>query len=559
MAPPRTPDGDFPKGDPRAIDEQAAKSIADVARAEIQKDPSIAGLTEPLRALTSATASAVGQPSQAGSWVWVREGHSFPGNSPNMTEIKARGCIGVVLKADDPYLVTMAQNARAAGLLVAVWDDTRGLPPLQYAAYMANAAKLVNADKVVANIEFVGKGYAGSPGWQYNTDAAAYFAQFLPGIPLAVCPLPNQDDFNYGAWVNIGAQVWPQTYGATLDQVFDPVEVYNRVVANGVPPELVFPVLPAGSLASGIPKLNELGLLGWSIYTIDDVGGADKAVPFGNPNPGAPAPSSGPSETYVLSVTESVALSDAPLSELVPVVLDDADDVDLDFEAGDELTIQEWDELDALWQSDDADGSLRFLAASSGGPHLIGYPGTGTHSWTAPPNNWQSDNAVDVAMRPGTAVLAVMDGVVDTQLGYGVMDASPSSRFGGSRLHIRHSNGMISFSHHLSRIRVARGARVRQGQRIGDSGIANGVAHLHFAVTQPFDPRSFWRRTFDANAPRSGPPAGTPDKKPKPVKPTPPQTLAQSFRRMTESRVLAPHHASRAIVAARAVLKNQVK
>ena len=43
---------------------------------------------------------------------------------------------------------------------------------------------------------------------------------------------------------------------------------------------------------------------------------------------------------------------------------------------------------------------------------LCGTPGQGTHSYSAPPNNWQSDNAVDFCATPGTKVYAVEDGVV---------------------------------------------------------------------------------------------------------------------------------------------------
>jgi ribosomal protein L37E len=50
-----------------------------------------------------------------------------------------------------------------------------------------------------------------------------------------------------------------------------------------------------------------------------------------------------------------------------------------------------------------------------------GNPGEGTHSWTAAPNNWQSDNAIDFCTSVGTNVYAIEDGVICSSCGYGKM------------------------------------------------------------------------------------------------------------------------------------------
>jgi murein DD-endopeptidase MepM/ murein hydrolase activator NlpD len=146
---------------------------------------------------------------------------------------------------------------------------------------------------------------------------------------------------------------------------------------------------------------------------------------------------------------------------------------------------------------------------------LIGFPGTGTHSWTDPPNNWQSDNAVDIWLFPGTVVRACAAGVVSSRFGYGSTGQGGGSRFGGSRLHVEHPGGMVSFYMHMERLTARRGAHVRRGQALGRSGFGNCVPHLHFAVTQPRDPRAYAAFTYDRNAaPNPPPPAGEP--------PTPP-------------------------------------
>jgi peptidase M23-like protein len=154
---------------------------------------------------------------------------------------------------------------------------------------------------------------------------------------------------------------------------------------------------------------------------------------------------------------------------------------------------------------------------------LIGFPGQGTHSYTAPPNNWQSDNAVDVWLYPGTVIRACAAGRVSTSLGYGDTGQGGASRFGGKRLHIEHGSGMLSFYMHLERITVRRGAHVRRGQAIGRSGFGACVPHLHFAVSPPFDPRSWVAVTFNPNAPANPPPPPSepPDEPPPPPRRTP--------------------------------------
>lgn len=130
------------------------------------------------------------------------------------------------------------------------------------------------------------------------------------------------------------------------------------------------------------------------------------------------------------------------------------------------------------------------IGTRAGGDHptggkgkIIGTPGAGTHSPTEGPANWQSDNAVDIAVPKGTPVYATRAGVISSSLGFGPM-GPPSSRFGGSRLHLESYDGPTFFYAHLDRIVVKRGQAVRRGQLLGYSGVANGVAHLHFAVDE---------------------------------------------------------------------------
>lgn len=109
----------------------------------------------------------------------------------------------------------------------------------------------------------------------------------------------------------------------------------------------------------------------------------------------------------------------------------------------------------------------------------IGVPGQGTHSWWVPPNNWQSDNAVDIGIPGGTGVLAYADGRIGQRMG---PLQNGASRFHGQRLYLETPDGNQFYYAHLATIVVKPGQQVKAGQLLGFSGVANGVWHLHWAV-----------------------------------------------------------------------------
>jgi len=111
---------------------------------------------------------------------------------------------------------------------------------------------------------------------------------------------------------------------------------------------------------------------------------------------------------------------------------------------------------------------------------IIGTPYAGTHRL----GNWQSDNAVDIAIAVGTPMIAVDSGVVVKVL----RRPQSRSRFSGDQITIRSDRGNAFFYAHGMSV-VNPGQRVARGQVLGNSGSANGVAHLHFAVAMG-DPRS---------------------------------------------------------------------
>ena len=108
---------------------------------------------------------------------------------------------------------------------------------------------------------------------------------------------------------------------------------------------------------------------------------------------------------------------------------------------------------------------------------FLGGPGVGTHSFTVAPNNWQSDNAVDLGVPIGTAMIAIDSGRVVKLTPH----AQDGSRFAGDAITIVGDHGNTFFyKHGVSSVKV--GERVHEGQKIGTSGSASGSAHLHFGV-----------------------------------------------------------------------------
>lgn len=111
----------------------------------------------------------------------------------------------------------------------------------------------------------------------------------------------------------------------------------------------------------------------------------------------------------------------------------------------------------------------------------IGYPCQGTHLGLG---NWQSDNAVDIAVPVNTPVLAPEDGRI-TKVKTASDGCGGGGRFAGNQVTMDGASGVSYFFTHLCHAIVAPGQAVKKGEVIGGSGEANGTAHLHFAVSPP--------------------------------------------------------------------------
>ncbi len=122
----------------------------------------------------------------------------------------------------------------------------------------------------------------------------------------------------------------------------------------------------------------------------------------------------------------------------------------------------------------------KFIFPTQPKGRLIGFPGVGTHSYYYPPNNWESDSSYDIGVPVGTKIVAVADGRIGPEFG---PLPDPASRFHGIRLHLETADNEFYYAHLSSTFPgVHPGAHVKQGDILGASGSANGVAHLHIGM-----------------------------------------------------------------------------
>lgn len=104
---------------------------------------------------------------------------------------------------------------------------------------------------------------------------------------------------------------------------------------------------------------------------------------------------------------------------------------------------------------------------------IIGYPNQGTHTR----GNWQSDRAFDLSTPVGTPLLACFAGTIGSRWG----DFGGGGVLAGSRIYVERSDGQQIYYAHASKLLLRPGTKVAAGQKIGLSGSAVGVPHLHVA------------------------------------------------------------------------------
>lgn len=204
-------------------------------------------------------------------WGFVRQGDAFPGNRPDWTTLPRLGITGVLWRDIDPTFDGADIFAtRNAGFQAGIWTNAEsGQSASSFATQASDLVIAHSPDLLVLDVE-TRYGTDPSANWTWHDDMVAAFRALQPTQRIAVTMGPLKDDFNYGAYTSADAEVWPQSYGALLSDHFDPVVVFDRVVANGVSASLVAPVLAAPSYPADVATLAAAGHSKWSVFTLDD-------------------------------------------------------------------------------------------------------------------------------------------------------------------------------------------------------------------------------------------------------------------------------------------------
>jgi cell wall-associated NlpC family hydrolase len=277
-----------------------------------------------------------------GGWVFIRSGESFPGNHPNYDRLQGYGASGVLWHTDDPKAAEGIESAHRAGMHAGIWlVPHAGEDPHAFAERAADTIARYRPDKVVLDIESIGKGYAGSTGWHWSDEMMKTFSRLQPAPPpLAVTVEPLQDDFNYAVYTAHGAEVWPQSYLGDMTPR-DPGEVVDRVASNGVPRELIVPVLGPRQLDGYSGPHN--------LYTADDLQGG--SVPPGDsPAVGGARPALTPEQIAADRAARGVGGADERAHIAVPessrATSPGVDPDNVDTPGGDESAAGEQEDVD---------------------------------------------------------------------------------------------------------------------------------------------------------------------------------------------------------------------
>lgn len=262
--------------------------------------------------------------------------------------------------------------------------------------------------------------------------------------------------FHIGGALGSHSPAWASTYAAVLNRAHE----FARLKVHG----------GVGAAAVQRPADSRLYAKGVGNYLEQARAILGKTAPFPKgktPDTTPPAPSLSTSNPILDRATLIAAInSDASTSDLIGL-MQQADEPGVPAPA-------------AKAVSSPAQGTPKSQAVpgghgkvvNTGKPHYIGLPYQGTHTLYG---NWESDNAVDIALPGGTPVYAVADGTIGSQIGP-IGGSDP--HMAGERLHLNIAGNELYYQH-LKTITVKAGQRVKKGQLLGYTGALN---HLHLGV-----------------------------------------------------------------------------
>lgn len=136
-------------------------------------------------------------------------------------------------------------------------------------------------------------------------------------------------------------------------------------------------------------------------------------------------------------------------------------------------------------------GSVKIASRSSSSSSKFGiYPVKGHVTSGFGPRDGEFHKGIDICAPTGTAIYAAADGRVES--------AGWNNGGYGNLIIIQHSNGLLSYYGHCSKIIVSAGERVTQGQKIGEVGMTGDATgpHCHFEIrvgNNPVNPLNYIR------------------------------------------------------------------
>lgn len=185
-------------------------------------------------------------------------------NAHDYAKYRAAGIDTILLNPNDPNFAQTWANAQRAGGNFGIWmPSDPNLSPEAWAKRAGYLANTYHPSVLVPDVEFEGKGYQGSRGWQWNDRAAQLLRQVAPSQNVAINMLPNQEDFNYEAWTRAGVSGYlPATFGEKLTDTFDPNQIVQTLLKRGVPLDKISTILAPGQ--------RPVAGVGYGVYALDD-------------------------------------------------------------------------------------------------------------------------------------------------------------------------------------------------------------------------------------------------------------------------------------------------
>jgi hypothetical protein len=193
---------------------------------------------------------------------YVRSTDTWGVNSIPFDKYQKAGIDQLVFAANDPHLAQALANAAAHGVKAGIWIPAGNEgDPVKYAQNIKALQLKYGNVAIIPNIEQTGKGYSGSSGWAWNQKMMDTLKQL--GVPpnMQVAVMGNQDDFNYKAYTSNGVHVTAEAFGAKTSDTYDPAKIRQRLIDNGVPPDMIDVMLAPGHGGKG----------GNSVFTVDDL------------------------------------------------------------------------------------------------------------------------------------------------------------------------------------------------------------------------------------------------------------------------------------------------